>query len=652
MMLDQSSSAFELFHRYAEIPCGHIPPKPDQIRFAHIRNKNHSSRWRGKRQLSSIRNLRIKFFYDDSIETITKEKFLIIDKVVLPEAINYWQQAFRCIRDNTDYYLGINQDYCIEGCQEHTFCGEVIIPDHHLDDCIVCDEFGNNCSMKPSNDSSSENHNDLPGIKDADFVFYISTLQSIRCSKGSTIAYAAHCQQDIVLNRPIAGHANICPDLISTRPRDLETLISTFKHEILHALGFSVSLYAFYRDSEGNRIGSTNQAKNIPNTNSSNRTSFTPNAGSMLKISKKVLLRVERKNWKVRGGTLTNSVFVISTPNVVREVRNHFNCSLLEGAELENQGEDGTLLTHWEKRLFENEAMTGTHTQNPVYSRITLALMEDTGWYRVNYSLAQSFKWGKNLGCDFAMKSCKEWMDTKRAQKQSIHPYCDRVKKDPLQTECTNNRDSVALCNLRLYDEELKEKFQNFDHIDNVGNDTIGYYGGSVILADYCPYIQEFTWKQNNATVRGSKCSFVENNPLPEKNFALEQYGFNSRCINHGEEQWIERNCFEIRQWQHWGSGCYQYQCSEDGFLDLLINNHTFRCLYENQEIKIQLSFNDWLHRGSIICPKCEQICSECKNLDQESIQKLKNQIIYSRDYLKCSAMSIDYYSNHHLAKK
>ncbi len=28
---------------------------------------------------------------------------------------------------------------------------------------------------------------------------------------------------------------------------------------------------------------------------------------------------------------------------------------------------------------FQNEAMTGTHTQNPIYSRITMALMEDTG---------------------------------------------------------------------------------------------------------------------------------------------------------------------------------------------------------------------------------------------------------------------------------
>lgn len=35
------------------------------------------------------------------------------------------------------------------------------------------------------------------------------------------------------------------------------------------------------------------------------------------------------------------------------EVRKHFDCPTLEGAELEDQGEDGTILTHWEKRVFE-----------------------------------------------------------------------------------------------------------------------------------------------------------------------------------------------------------------------------------------------------------------------------------------------------------
>ncbi len=34
-------------------------------------------------------------------------------------------------------------------------------------------------------------------------------------------------------------------------------------------------------------------------------------------------------------------------------MRKHFNCSTLEGAELEDQGVLGTALTHWEKRVFE-----------------------------------------------------------------------------------------------------------------------------------------------------------------------------------------------------------------------------------------------------------------------------------------------------------
>ena len=32
-------------------------------------------------------------------------------------------------------------------------------------------------------------------------------------------------------------------------------------------------------------------------------------------------------------------------------------------------------------------------------------------------------------------------------------------------------------------------------------------------LADYCPYIQEFTWRSNNVVVRGSHCMYGENNP-------------------------------------------------------------------------------------------------------------------------------------------
>ena len=44
---------------------------------------------------------------------------------------------------------------------------------------------------------------------------------------------------------------------------------------------------------------------------------------------------------------------VVVTPRVREEVRKHYGCNELSGAELEDQGEEGTALTHWEKRLFE-----------------------------------------------------------------------------------------------------------------------------------------------------------------------------------------------------------------------------------------------------------------------------------------------------------
>lgn len=69
--------------------------------------------------------------------------------------------------------------------------------------------------------------------------------------------------------------------------------------------------------------------------------------------SDRVIKSVNRPDWEVRSGKINRTVQMIVTPRVVEEVRKHFDCTDLEGAELENQGEEGTALTHWEKRIFE-----------------------------------------------------------------------------------------------------------------------------------------------------------------------------------------------------------------------------------------------------------------------------------------------------------
>ncbi|KAL3278658.1 hypothetical protein HHI36_016195 [Cryptolaemus montrouzieri] len=612
--------------------CNHVYPKHDEVMHTHIES------FHTMKKRSADQPLRILLYYDNSVYRLDEERFRLINNTILPEAVQFWEKALFVRRvenvirltrkcQDTQIFVKDGVTHCIGQCKEKTTCGEVEVPEEHLDACRICNFAGKDCHVAEGSQQGT-------GVKDIDFVFYISAMQTERCNKPLTVAYAAHCQQETALDRPIAGHANLCPDSISTKRQDLEILLSTVKHEILHALGFSMSLFAFYRDSNG-----------VPYTDRNNDTGK-PVLNERLQTyqwSDKVIKTFERRNWLVRAGVVPRSVDMMVTPNVVREVREYFDCPDLEGAELEDQGEDGTVLTHWEKRVFENEAMTGTHTQNPIISRITLALMEDTGWYTANYSQAGEMTWGRGLGCDFAVKSCKEWISMKADRGMSIHPFCNKVKRDPLQTECTDDRTSVALCNLVRHEQVLPKIYQNFDQIKYVEAGEEGYYGGSVSLADYCPYIQEFTWKAKNVIVRGSHCQFAENNPKPEKNFALEKYSNQSLCFEHSDHMWEERSCKQMRQWQHWGSGCYGYRC-ENGRLHILVGNYTYTCYHANQEIYIRIISNEWLHKGAIVCPPCREICASqfaargesCKVGDEPPPANF-----YPRDELQCSACTV-----------
>ncbi|XP_034244077.1 leishmanolysin-like peptidase [Thrips palmi] len=608
--------------------CSHVHPKDDEVvRDVDLGEPHHVIRKRAADQ-----PLRILLYYDQSVYRLEEEKFELINNTILPEAVRFWENALmvrragstiRLNRKCANNQLFYRKDgvFCKNACDEKTMCGEVEVPEEHLEVCRTCNDTGQDCGELEGSSQGA-------GIDDIDFIFYVSAMQTERCNKGQTVAYAAHCQQEAALDRPIAGHANLCPDNIVTKRQEQEILLSTVKHEILHALGFSVSLYAFYRDQDGNPLTPREEnGKPLLNEKLQAR-----------QWSDRVIKTVHRPKWVVRGGAVARDVLMMVTPRVVREARDHFGCPTLEGAELEDQGDEGTSLTHWEKRVFENEAMTGTHTQNPVYSRLTLALMEDTGWYRANYSMAQPLMWGKRLGCDFAMKSCKEWMDLKHKQGMPIAPFCSKVKQDPLETECTNDRSSVALCNLLEHSEQLPRMFQNFDEIYNVEKGREGFYGGSVSLADYCPYIQEFTWRSKSVVVRGSNCRYFENNPHKDKNFALESYGDDSKCFLQSNRRWEERSCTQLRQWQHWGSGCYEYHCA-DGRLHIHVENYTFTCYNEGQQVEIRLLSNGWLHNGVLICPRCSQLCKDKFDNPGEKClpdSPVPDNVTYHEDELVC----------------
>lgn len=583
--------------------------------------------------------MKIKVFYHTSVEELEPVQRDIVKSRVVPDAVKHWERVFKIVKgrkkillnrkcENNQYFLspGDPTQYCKNRCVE-TKCGEWVVPEEHLESCSTCDSTGRRCTKEKSEGK---------GVSNVDFILYVSALATEQCvenvaGQAETVAYAAHCQQEDELDRPVAGHTNICPKAIAKPERDIQSLTSTLKHELLHALGFSSSLYAYFRDAEGRPLTPRGDDGKPP-------------INQELQVrqwSDRTIKEVTRE-WGVRGGVKQRTVHLVVTPAVRREVRAHFNCPDLEGAELEDQGGDGTALTHWEKRLFQNEAMTGTvNTDNPVYSRLTLALMEDSGWYVPDYSLAQGLSWGRGRGCDFATRSCKALMEAAAKVKggKGSTPFCNTLMQSAERTYCTEDQRSVGSCNLVLYDEDIPDMYQNFDSIPGVDRKDLRRAGSSVILADYCPYVQEFSWLGGGGAgttedPRGTRCDNTDNQPDPDANFAMESYGPDSMCIKQ-DGPWEQKSCTLVKQWSRYGSGCYRYSCS-DGLLNIIVRNVTFACGEEGHKIPVRLlksaTDGEWLHDGTLECPACSSICTDCSKEGRE----LKDQYDKREDLGDC----------------
>ena len=47
------------------------------------------------------------------------------------------------------------------------------------------------------------------------------------------------------------------------------------------------------------------------------------------------------------------------------------------------------------------DLMTSQISPHMLVTKMTLALLEDTGWYKPDYYMAEDMWWGKNRGCEF-----------------------------------------------------------------------------------------------------------------------------------------------------------------------------------------------------------------------------------------------------------
>ncbi|XP_074518457.1 ciliated left-right organizer metallopeptidase [Halichoeres trimaculatus] len=243
-------------------------------------------------------------------------------------------------------------------------CLEVTIPDDHLAGCDVY--------LDANSPQRTELRPDGAGLSDTDFLLYLNIQSTDKCrAEPNVLAYAAHCRTDAV-GRPVAGVVVICRDRLTEANYRHQAAVQTVIHELFHVLGFSKELFNTWMD--------CSQAGCSP------RGKVTHSDGS--------------------GQTR------IYTPSIISALQRHLQSTDPElGGPLENQdAAPGTTSSHWESRVLQGSIMAAVLGDSDTVriDLVTLAALQDTGWYTVDLSRAQSLVWGDGEGASFgSLQTCQ-----------------------------------------------------------------------------------------------------------------------------------------------------------------------------------------------------------------------------------------------------
>ena len=352
-------------------------------------------------------------------------------------------------------------------------------------------------------------------------------LVSAESTNENYIAWARPCLLSGTNRRTVFGQIqfnlkHIAPATGTTFESDLLTTI----HELTHVLGMTSSLYSYF-----------------------------PTKPKVAKLT-------------VNG----NSVTYIDLPPLTKRLRAHFGCSTLKGAYLENQGSSGSAGSHLERRVFGNEFMTASSINDARISEFTLAFLEGTGWYTVNYSMAEPFFWGKNQGCNFVNGPCVD----KTTKKAKFDEFCS-----PLTSKgCTFHGRAGGYCATTK------------PTTSSTLNSNYNYWGNKTALpdtfADNCPYYRAY--------------SNVDCEDPTDKSRAIlsaEVYGTGSRCFMgtlYPTGVLTQKTAF-----------CLKYNCVKQSngkyYLNVLFGSKTAVC-----KAKGSISVSGYY--GKLDCPDPQEYCT------------------------------------------
>jgi leishmanolysin len=387
-----------------------------------------------------------------------------------------------------------------------------------------------------------------PGQFDADLVIAVAIRPFTAASKVLGVAFPGQTASN---GRSIVGGMYLNPEFAPETAEDENSqerfFFTVVFHELMHVLGFSKDLIPSWRDkSTGNRYSN------------SIMTDYT-------------------------NDTIGKVFTILHTPAIRRFMLDRFNQSefapgIPAGVEIEDGGGAGTEGSHPEARVYAGEVICGIFaSRNPAISNLSLSALDDTGWYGVNYSMAEPYPWGDGKSMGIAPLTAFPNQPPQLAFPK--HYLCwDR----PSQPQCHYTFRSKAYCspvadfNCDSSSAEDKEacKWRAFVNPLNLP------FRGDVPEFDYLYF------KVENYTER---CDDDRGNAF--RKLKGEFFGANSMCAMSSLSN------SEIVP------GCYEMQCDIGNHLMVKVENQIRYCREENERIEFD-GFS-----GAIFCPKPELIC-------------------------------------------
>ena len=298
----------------------------------------------------------------------------------------------------------------------------------------------------------------------------------------------------------------------------------------------------------------------------------------------------------------------INSTRVVNAGKKYFNCDSLEGVELENFGGSGLAGSHWEGRILLGEYMnSNVYGLDRAISELTLALLEDTGYYKANYYTGGLMQFGRNKGCEF--------LDSKCINNKKVNPdFSNEFFYDIYNTflggldySCSSGRQSRGYHGLINYNYEIPEEFRYY----NLRN------RGGLSYADYCPVSVDLATEVGNIYYVGSCTKMGGENYGSDQPYTKDgKYTSGSGYLSSITGEYLSSNSFcvlssliseNITNYKSYSKNiraiCYQMHCS-DKSLTIQINNNFIVCPRAGGKIKAQ-NFD-----GYLLCPDYNLICS------------------------------------------